>query len=220
MPGTEFVGREKELQQLLQRLVTAGTGHGQVVFVAGEAGAGKSTLVKQVTVSLRSDGPLKSVERMKEAESLVLALPGQGGQPGGDHLLLARIYYWLGHAYLHSGDPGQALHYMNQVLTLAKDSGDGDLLAVPTNVVGRALVIQGQIVRGAEVLAQAATLLEQTANWPEWAFAIGMHGMALAFMGNPKAGAQECERALARSQEIKSQTEIAHAYMALSLVAL
>jgi class 3 adenylate cyclase/tetratricopeptide (TPR) repeat protein len=42
---TRFVGREQELAAIHQALVRAGTGHGQVVAVVGEAGVGKSRLV-------------------------------------------------------------------------------------------------------------------------------------------------------------------------------
>jgi class 3 adenylate cyclase/tetratricopeptide (TPR) repeat protein len=42
---TRFVGRQQELMALQQALERAGTGHGQVVAVVGEAGVGKSRLV-------------------------------------------------------------------------------------------------------------------------------------------------------------------------------
>src|SRR5262249_48104034 len=42
---TRFVGGEAEFETLTQALVRAGTGHGQVIAVLGEAGVGKSRLV-------------------------------------------------------------------------------------------------------------------------------------------------------------------------------
>ena len=42
---TRFVGRQQELAALQQALEQAGTGHGQVVAIVGEAGVGKSRLV-------------------------------------------------------------------------------------------------------------------------------------------------------------------------------
>jgi class 3 adenylate cyclase/tetratricopeptide (TPR) repeat protein len=42
---TRFVGREQELAAMHQAMARAGTGHGQVVAIVGEAGVGKSRLV-------------------------------------------------------------------------------------------------------------------------------------------------------------------------------
>lgn len=44
-----FVGRERELEQLEQRVRRAAAGHGGVVLVGGEAGIGKTTLVGELT---------------------------------------------------------------------------------------------------------------------------------------------------------------------------
>jgi class 3 adenylate cyclase/tetratricopeptide (TPR) repeat protein len=48
---TEFVGRQMEMTTLIDALARAGTGHGQVVALVGEAGVGKSRLVYEFTRS-------------------------------------------------------------------------------------------------------------------------------------------------------------------------
>jgi class 3 adenylate cyclase/tetratricopeptide (TPR) repeat protein len=53
---TRFVGREPELAALTQALEQAGTGHGQVVAMVGEAGVGKSRLVYECLHSHRTQG--------------------------------------------------------------------------------------------------------------------------------------------------------------------
>src|SRR5262249_4573281 len=53
---TRFVGRQQELVALQQALEWAGTGHGQVVALVGEAGVGKSRLVYEVVHSHRTQG--------------------------------------------------------------------------------------------------------------------------------------------------------------------
>src|SRR5437867_1343593 len=53
---TRFVGRDAELEQLRRAQQLAGTGHGQVVAVVGEAGVGKSRLVYELTHSHRLQG--------------------------------------------------------------------------------------------------------------------------------------------------------------------
>jgi oligopeptide transport system substrate-binding protein len=45
--GSRFVGREAELEQLAGYLAAAMAGHGQVVFVTGEAGRGKTALLAE-----------------------------------------------------------------------------------------------------------------------------------------------------------------------------
>ena len=47
MAANVFVGREAELQHLQELLRLAAAGQGQVVFIAGEAGSGKSALVEE-----------------------------------------------------------------------------------------------------------------------------------------------------------------------------
>ena len=44
---TRFVGRDVELEQLRRAQQLAGRGHGQVVAIVGEAGVGKSRLVRE-----------------------------------------------------------------------------------------------------------------------------------------------------------------------------
>jgi class 3 adenylate cyclase/tetratricopeptide (TPR) repeat protein len=53
---TRFVGRQQELDVLRQALERAGTSHGQVVAVIGEAGVGKSRLVYECVHSHRTQG--------------------------------------------------------------------------------------------------------------------------------------------------------------------
>ena len=53
---TRFVGRDVELEQLRRAQQLAGTGHGQVAAVVGEAGVGKSRLVYEFTHSHRLHG--------------------------------------------------------------------------------------------------------------------------------------------------------------------
>jgi signal transduction histidine kinase/tetratricopeptide (TPR) repeat protein len=43
----DFVGREKEMERLIEALASARTGHGRTVLVGGEAGSGKSRLLRE-----------------------------------------------------------------------------------------------------------------------------------------------------------------------------
>jgi tetratricopeptide (TPR) repeat protein len=53
---TPFVGRQQELAALLQALVQARAGHGQVVALVGDAGVGKSRLVHECVSAHRTTG--------------------------------------------------------------------------------------------------------------------------------------------------------------------
>jgi len=53
---TRFVGRQQELTALQQALERAGTGHGQVAAIVGEAGVGKSRLVYEFVHSHHTPG--------------------------------------------------------------------------------------------------------------------------------------------------------------------
>jgi tetratricopeptide (TPR) repeat protein len=53
---TRFVGRDCELDQLLEALRRAAVGHGQVAAIVGEPGVGKSRLVWEMTHSHRTHG--------------------------------------------------------------------------------------------------------------------------------------------------------------------
>src|SRR3712207_2912382 len=61
----KFVGRERELERLQQFLHKASTGQGQVCFVTGEAGVGKSALVHEF------------VRRAEEVNTQLVAAVGQ-----------------------------------------------------------------------------------------------------------------------------------------------
>jgi len=65
MMANVFVGRERELRELEQFLDRAVEGHPQVVFIAGEAGSGKSTLVDEF------------VRRAEEAHPDLIAAVGE-----------------------------------------------------------------------------------------------------------------------------------------------
>ena len=56
VPPASFVGRERELATMVERLQAAGRGEGAVVLVAGEPGIGKTRLVEEFTLAARGHG--------------------------------------------------------------------------------------------------------------------------------------------------------------------
>jgi predicted ATPase len=83
-----FVGRQSELRILGERLAAAQLGHPQVVYVEGEAGGGKSTLLSRFLGSLADEVILEVAG--DEAETLLAygiidqLQPGPLTEPGTD----------------------------------------------------------------------------------------------------------------------------------------
>jgi tetratricopeptide (TPR) repeat protein len=173
------------------------------------------TLVKQVAVALRSDGPDVNLERLKEAESLLRSLP----PVEGDRERLAYIQYWTGHAYVHRGQPAAAIGYMRQVLAAAQEGvGGPELLAIPASVIGRAHLVKGQFSEAEALLAQAFEPLEKAANWHEWILAVGVRAECLAAQGQVQPAFEEAERALRKAEETGTLVGIAQSHLALAIV--
>jgi len=173
-------------------------------------------LIKQVSVSLRHVGPQTTLERMQRAEQLLATVPGDPS----DRPRLARIYYWIGHAYVHGNQPGKSIEYMQRVLPIAQELHDADLLAIPASVIGRALAIQGKLERAEALLTEALESLEKVENWHEWILAKGTRAWVLAARGSPALGIAEARLALERATAVQTQTGVAQAHIALALVYL
>ena len=92
-----FVGRQAELTHLQAALAQAQRGQSQLVFVIGEAGVGKTTLVSQFLAHLHATGPVwvgqgQCIEQAGSGEAylpLLEALGRLGCAPGGDRLRAA-----------------------------------------------------------------------------------------------------------------------------------
>src|SRR3954468_7382374 len=71
VPRDVFVGREAEMAALRARLVAALEGNGGLVFVGGEPGVGKTTLVRQLIREAEKRGALAVFGRCYESEGTV-----------------------------------------------------------------------------------------------------------------------------------------------------
>jgi ATP/maltotriose-dependent transcriptional regulator MalT len=70
-----FVGRERELSALLERLASAERGEGGVVLISGEPGVGKSRLLAEISSRARADGWRVLAGRAYDAEGMPPYLP-------------------------------------------------------------------------------------------------------------------------------------------------
>jgi len=162
------------------------------------------TEIKRAASSFYAESPQESLELLAEAERLLRDLPGPEGTPGSDRVRLARIHYWMGRYHVLGNALPQAIRYFSQVLPVAQEIGDPELLGVPSASLGVALMAQGRIGQAEPLLRQAMTALEQTANLPELVRVQAFYGADVAIQGQYAEGMAELQRAQARAQEMGS----------------
>jgi tetratricopeptide (TPR) repeat protein len=126
----------------------------------------------------------------------------------------------MGRVHYTRGENREAIGYYQQVLPVAQESDDPELLAIPANAIGMVMNVQGRLGKSMALLSQAIPLLEQTGNWPDWIRAVALCGGMLAAMGEYERGVVEAQRAIARAREMDSPTEIAIATLPLSFAHL
>lgn len=177
-------------------------------------------IVRYVNVSLRSEGPHRSLARLLEAEKLALELYGAVPVSRADRLHLARLRYWMAQAYLHGNQPREAIQYLQEVLSVAEAEGDDELRAIPESMLGRAFAVQGKFADAEPHLRAATRMLDNYATNHEVVMARGMLGWVLAARGNYAAGIAEGERARTVAVQAGSLTGTALSGMALCLIAL
>jgi tetratricopeptide (TPR) repeat protein len=177
-------------------------------------------LIKQVSSSWRADPLEQHLTRLFEAESLAKELPGPDGTPGGDRLRLARIHYWIGRIHYGTNKMPEAIGYFQQVLEVAEELDDPELLAIPSLTIGAVMVVQGHLDKGMALLSKAIPASAQMGKWSEWCRAVGHRSYALSMSGDCASGVAEGQRAVARAEEISSLGEIAMSNVFLSVAYL
>ena len=152
-----FVGRRPELRLLAERLEAARTGQPQVVYVEGEAGAGKSSLLARFLGSLSKAVALEAggdESEMLLSYGVIDQLdPGASSDPGTDPMAVG----------VRLLDLFDRLQTVDQVVVLAID--DLQWVDRPSS---RALLFALRRLRADKVLAVVATRPTGTAD-PGWA---------------------------------------------------
>src|SRR5277367_5252531 len=157
----DFVGRQGELAILDERLAAAASGHPQVVYVEGEAGAGKSSLLSRFVGSLSNAVVLEVAG--DEAETLLSygvidqLQPGVLTEPGTDPMAVG----------VRLLDLFDRLQSGGQVVVLAVDD-----LHWADRPSGRAVLFALRRLRADKVLAVVSTRTGGLAD-PGWARFVG-----------------------------------------------
>jgi adenylate cyclase len=173
------------------------------------------TLLDILASTWRSD-VAQCVPHLEEAERLV------EGVPDPDGMRRAQLHFFAGRVYIGLGKAQEAIGYYRQVLPVAKELDDAEMLAVPSSAIGQALAIRGRLDQAEPLLREAMSLFEGLGNWSEWIRATGFHSWTLVGMGEGEAevGIAQAERALARARELDYPSDIALSYANLSKACL
>ncbi|MDB4881410.1 MAG: diguanylate cyclase [Gemmatimonadetes bacterium] len=135
---TRFVGRSAEVRSLVTALDQSVRGAPQVRVVIGEAGVGKSTLVRQLFPEARLRGAVMVTGRALETESrapygpwaeLILALHELGMAPSKSWPLLERLVPALARGNATAGvlpslDSTQGHHLMQELISFLRGASD------------------------------------------------------------------------------------------------
>jgi predicted ATPase len=167
------------------------------------------SIIKLTLSSWLADSADVLLSRLDEAAKIMSSLSEDGQYSPEDTQRLAQINFWIGRAYYQRGDMREALGYYQQVLPVAQEIGDDELLAIPSGAIGQALGVQGHLEKGAALMARAISLFEQHSRWPEWIQIKSFYGSAVVGMGDYQKGVSEVEAALTKAREFHSQTGIA-----------
>jgi len=166
------------------------------------------SIIRLTVSSWLTDPAEVLLKRLNKAERLITSMSNSAERSPEDALRLARVQFWIGRAYYQRGDMREALGYYKQVLPIAQQAADEELLVIPTGAIGQALIVQGHLAKGTAMLGQAIPVFEKMARWPQWIQAKSFYGAGVAGVGDWKQGLSEAQDALAKSNEFKSFTGI------------
>ncbi len=169
-------------------------------------------ILNLVSVSLQAVAPEQNLSLLADAEKLA--------RQEQDRLRLARIQLWIGRVYYLAGKTRDAIGYFQQVLPVASESNDPDLLSLPGAVIGRALFMQGDFTRARQLLEQAIPLLEAAKNHREILFAYIYRGGARTALGDFAGGSADITHALKMARAARNQNAETMAQTGFALIKL
>jgi tetratricopeptide (TPR) repeat protein len=159
-------------------------------------------LLRQIYTTLVSDSADQNFERAAEARVLLGEIARDGPMSAEDRTRLAHVDYVFGRVHFYRGETKQALKYYRQALPGAEAAGDEELMALPSCLIGAAMVILGDAAGAEPLLGRAIAPLERIGEPFEWFRAVGYHGLSLVAMGRYAEGVAELDRARERARQI------------------
>ena len=161
------------------------------------------TLLQQIFITLASDTADANFVRAGKARELLDEIAGSGELSPQDKLRLARVYYFHGRVHFYRAETREAIEYYRKVLPAARDSGDDELVGLPSSLIGTATLVQGSALEAEPLLAQSIGPMERLGEPFEWFRAVGYHGMSLILLGRYREAVQQFARILGRAREVQ-----------------
>ncbi len=171
------------------------------------------TLLQQIFIALVSDTAEANLERAAEARSLLDEIAKGGELSQEDRLRLARVNYFHGRIHFYRGETHKAIEYYRRVLPVAHESGDDELMGLPSCLIGTATLVQGNALEAEPLLAQSIGPMERLGEPFEWFRAVGYHGMSLVLLGRYREAVQELARVIGRARQVRKPNLLSASYL-------
>jgi tetratricopeptide (TPR) repeat protein len=171
------------------------------------------TLLQQIFITLASDTADANFVRAAEARELLDEIAEGGELSKADRLRLARVYYFHGRIHFYRAETREAMEYYRKVLPVARESGDDELVGLPSCLIGTATLVRGSALEAEPLLAQSIGPMERLGEPFEWFRAVGYHGMSLILLGRYHEGVQELTRIIGRAREVQKPNLLSASYL-------
>jgi tetratricopeptide (TPR) repeat protein len=170
-------------------------------------------LLKQIYTTLVAEAAEQNFKRAAAARALLDEAIEASGATREDQARIARLNYFHGRIHFYRGETKQALEYYRKVLPAGIESGDEELIALPSCLIGAAVLIDGNAIEAEPLLAQAIAPLERLGEPFEWFRAVGYHGLSLIALGRYGDGVAELDRVRARAREVGQPSLLSAAFL-------
>jgi tetratricopeptide (TPR) repeat protein len=157
-------------------------------------------LLRRAQISIITDPADENLARLAEAEGLITTLTGL--DEGSIEHKRARVVFLRGRVYYYGGQPLKAIQCYREVLPAAQKFQDPELLALPSSMLGMALVTQGHSLRAGPLLKQALEPLLALGELHEYIRVRTFYGISLIASGRVEEGFQELEGANERADKM------------------
>ncbi len=176
-------------------------------------------LIRQAQFGMLAEPTDLNLTRLVAARALLTALQQNGQSEPEDLRRSAWVDFLRGRTHYYANQPLDAISYCQKVLPLAEQLGDEMLLAIPSLIIGGAMITQGQAGKARRLMARAAALELQLDNDYERLRTVSYYGVSLVMSGQYLEGMSMHQQAIDRAVASRQPAglSMAHVIRACSL---